>query len=356
MADTNEPAAPTGGQEPEQTPNAPAEEPAEASLEDESLEGNDGATKETSGAVDASKTQPSGSAQGGSSVGPPPTNQPSLFKWLRRYVNIYTMIFLLVMVVALAIIAVAYHQSRHAAKGTQVKTQGLSQSTLDQLANSDVTVGNNNSVLTVQSSAIFAGQVLIRQNLEVAGNLRIGGTVSLNNIAISGTSQLGQVNISRDLAVSGNTALQGSATINKSLQVGGGGTFSGPLSAPQITAGTLQLNGDLVLTHHITVGGGQPSRSSGSALGSGGSVSLSGSDTAGSISINTGGGPGAGCFVTVNFTAHYNSTPHVIVTPIGSAAGGLSYYVNRSAANFSICVASPPPAGSSFGFDYFVVD
>src|SRR6185312_9984340 len=143
MADTNEPAAPPDGQEPEQTPNTPAEEPVETSLEDESLEGNDGA-KEAPASIDASKEQPAASSQGGSSVGTPPTNQPSLFTWLRRYVNIYTLLFLLVIVVALAIIAIAYHQSRHAAKGTQVKTQGLSQSTLDQLANSDVTVGNNN--------------------------------------------------------------------------------------------------------------------------------------------------------------------------------------------------------------------
>lgn len=310
--------------------------------------------KDSNGRIDATH----GSALGGSQPPKQPETPaaPSPFKRLRKTLNIYTGLFIFILLVAVIVILVAYQQNHKTSNGSKIKTQELSQSTLDQLANSDVTVGNNQSVLTVQSSAIFAGQVLIKQNLEVAGNLKIGGTISLSSLVVGGTSQFGQVNISRDLAVSGNTALQGTATITKSLQVGGGGTFNGPVSAPQITTGTLQLNGDLALAHHVTTNGAQPGRSGGSALGGGGSVSLSGSDTAGSININTGGGPGAGCFVTVNFTSHYNTTPHVIVTPIGAAAGGLSYYVNRSASSFSVCVASPPPAGASFGFDYFVID
>jgi cytoskeletal protein CcmA (bactofilin family) len=286
----------------------------------------------------------------------PPANKPKRLQRLRRRFNVYTLLFILVIVLAVVISLIAYLQSRHAAKSSHFQTQTLSQSTLEQLANSDVTVGSNQSVLNVKSSAVFAGEVVIGQNLEVAGNLQIGGTVALSNIAVAGTSQFGQVNVSKNLAVAGDTAMQGGLTIAKNLQVSGGGTFGGALSAPQITTSSLQLNGDLVLTHHISAGGATPSRSGGSALGSGGSVSLSGSDTAGSITINTGGGPAAGCFVTVTFTAHYNATPHVLVTPIGSAAGGLSYYVNRSTTSFSICDATAPPTGSSFGFDYFVLD
>jgi hypothetical protein len=306
-------------------------------------------TKNTDGSTRIDATHSESGAAGGKDADQP-EKSPSLFQRLRKSLNIYTGLFIFILLVAAIVVMVAYQQNHKATTGSKIKTQGLSQSTLDQLANSDVTVGNNQSVLTVQSSAIFAGLVLIKQGLEV------GGTISLNSLTVAGTSQFGQVNVSRDLAVSGNAAIQGTATVSKGLQVGGGGTFSGPVSAPQITTGGLQLNGDLVLTHHVTAGGPQPGHSGGSALGSGGSVSLSGSDTAGSINVNTGGGPAAGCFVTVNFTSHYSATPHVIITPVGAAAGGLSYYINRSTTNFSVCVASPPPAGRSFGFDYFVID
>jgi cytoskeletal protein CcmA (bactofilin family) len=282
--------------------------------------------------------------------------KPTRLTKLRKRLNIPLLSFGLIVVAALGIILITFLQSRKAITTNHPETQSLSQSTLNQLANSDTTVGSSQSILNVQSSAVFAGQVLVRQNLEVAGNLQIGGTIALNNLTVSGTSQLSQLTVNKNLAVAGDTAIQGSATIAKTLQVSSSGTFGGPLSAPQIITSSLQLNGDLALTHHIDIGGATPSRSSGSALGSGGSVSVGGSDTAGSISINTGGGPAAGCFATINFTSTYSSTPYVQVTPIGSAAGGLSYYVNRSSTSFSICDASAPPAGSSFGFDYFIVD
>lgn len=270
--------------------------------------------------------------------------------------NVYLLIFVFILLMAGAIMTVAYFQSKKASVSSVLKTQTLTQNALQQVAASDATVGSSQVVLNVQSSAVFAGKVLIRDGLEVAGNLQIGGTVSLNNITVAGTTQLGQLEVNKDLSVAGNTSLQGAVTIAKSLQVNGGGTFSGPISAPQITTTSLQINSDLVLTHHVVVGGATPGAARGSALGNGGSTSLSGSDTAGTVSINVGTGPSAGCFVTINFTAKYNSTPHIILTPVGSDGGAIDYYVNRSTTSFSICDSTTPPAGASFGFDYFVVN
>jgi len=334
----------------EDTPSDPVKEDPGTPLEGESLDAPDVASdgKSDVGALPPDSPSPPSEPRSKPKPGGP-------VQRLRKRFNIYLLLFILVLVVALVIIFIAFLQG-HQSKTNSFQTQTLNQKTLDQLANGDVTVGSNQSVLNVQSSAVFAGQVLLKQNLQVAGNLQVGGTTALNNLTVNGTSQFGQVNVTKNLAVSGDSAVQGSQTISKSLQVSGSGSFGGPLTTPQVTTSSLQLNGDLVLTHHITAGGATPSHSNGPALGSGGSASLSGSDTAGAISINTGSGPPAGCFVTVNFSSHYNATPHVLVTPIGSAAGGLSYYANRSTTSFSLCDASAPPAGSSFGFDYFVLD
>lgn len=274
---------------------------------------------------------------------------------LKRF-NIYLLLFIFILVVAGGILAVAYFQSKKATTATTLKTQDLTQAALDQVANSDATVGNSQQVLTVQSSAVFAGKVLIKGGLEVAGNIQIGGTMALNDLSVSGTGQFGQVQISRNLAVTGDAGIQGALTLAKSLQVNGGATFGGPISAPQITTSNLQLNSDLVLTRHIVSGGPTPGRSPGPALGGGGSVSVSGSDTAGTVAINTGGGGNTGCFVTVNFTSRYNSTPRVLITPVGAAGGAIAYYTNRTSTNFSICTASPAPGGASFSFDYFVIN
>ena len=340
MADTDNP--PTG-----ETPNE--------SNSLETLEDQGGTPESSDGGQPAVGAETADASPAPETPTPEPDKKASGLKKLRQRFNILILMFGLIIVVAIGIILVAYLQSKKASGTSHLPSQSLSQSTLEQLASNDATVGSSQSVLNVQSSAVFAGQVLVKQNLEVAGNLQIGGTVALSNIAVSGTSQLGQVTISKDLAVTGDTAIQGSSTIAKSLQVNGNGSFGGTLTAPQIVTPSLQLNGDLVLTHHINIGGGTPNRSGGSALGSGGSVSVGGSDTAGSISINTGGGPAAGCFATITFTNQFAVTPYVLVTPIGSSAGGLSYYVNASTTGFSICDASAPPAGASFGFDYFVV-
>ncbi len=290
---------------------------------------------------------------------PAPSPPPHQTKWWRRLVgrfNIYLLLFVLVLIIAIIIVMVSYISSRHKPAASVLSSQNLSQSTLQQLANSDATVGSNSQVLNVQSSAVFAGNVLVRQDLQVAGNLQIGKTLALNDVTVAGTAQFSQVQINNNLSVAGNAGFQSAVTIAKSLQVNGGANFNGPLSAPQLTVSSLQLNVDLVLTHHITTDGPAPGLVNGTALGSGGTASVSGSDTSGSISINTGSGPAAGCFVTINFASKFNTTPHILITPIGSSAGGLSYYVNRSAAAFSICDATTPPAGVSFGFDYFVVD
>ena len=276
------------------------------------------------------------------------------FRMLFRRFNIYLLLFIFVIIVGIVILAIAFIHSQ-TAQGT-ISNQTLSQSTLEQLASTNATIGDSRQVLNIQSNAVFAGQVLVRSNLQVAGTIQVGGSLALSGITVTGSSAFDQVQIGKTLSVAGDTALQGALTVQKSLTVNGSGTFTGALSAGQLTASSLQLNGDLTLTHHITFGGAIPGKNNGSALGSGGTASVSGSDSAGSITINTGSGPSAGCFITINFTQKFNATPHVLVTPVGSGAGGLGYYVNRSTSNFSVCSTTAPGSGQTFGFDYLVLD
>jgi cytoskeletal protein CcmA (bactofilin family) len=288
---------------------------------------------------------------------PPPKKKSGGLKQKMHQFNLYLLLFVFILLIAGVIIAVGYFQGQSANNNSgAVKSQTLTQSTLNKVASSDANIGNSQEVLNVDSSAVFAGQVLVRNDLQVAGSLEIGGTVALTNLTVGGTTSLGQLSVSKNLALSGNAAIQGAVAIAGSLQVNGAGTFSGALSANQLTTANLQLNGNLVLTHHISAGGPTPSHTSGPAVGNGGTATVGGSDTSGSVTVNTGSSPSAGCFITVNFSQAFDTTPHVVITPIGLAAGGLAYYVDRSDSNFSICDADNPPAGSSFAFDYFIVE
>ncbi len=228
--------------------------------------------------------------------------------------NIYALGFILVLIIAAATGTILYLRAKtDSDTQNSLNSQQLSQSTLDQLANSDVTVGEPKHTLNVQSNAIFTGAVLVRSNLTIAGTLQVGSSLAINGIRVTGQSTFDDVQVTKSLAVTGNVSMQGQLNIQQSLNVNGSANFLGAVSAPSITTGGLQISGDLSLTHHISAGGPTPSRSNGTALGGGGTVSVSGSDTAGTITINTGSSPVAGCFLTVTFATKFNSTPHLVI-------------------------------------------
>lgn len=287
----------------------------------------------------------------------PAVKKPAKARGIRRItdkVNIYLLIFVLLMVLAGLAVAAAYYTS--GPQKNTVQNQSLDKNTLKQLANNDVTLGQPKQVLSVQSNAVFAGKVLVRDSLEVAGPIQVGGALNIPGITVAGNSVFNDMRINKSLSVGGDTTLQGQLNAQKNLSVSGNATVGGNLSANQLSANSLQMNGNLSITKHLSVGGATPGRSNGNALGAGGTAAVSGSDTAGSININTGGNAGTGCFTTINFTQRYNGTPRVIVSPVGEAAGKVGMYVTRTNTSFSVCASQTPPSGASFGFDYFVID
>lgn len=291
---------------------------------------------------------------------PTPKDEPgekkiSPIKKFFRKVNLYFLLFVLVVVIASIVLAVNYLNSQKAPVVPDVATQTLSEDALKQLANSDATVGNTSQTLTIQGNAVIAGQTLMRGNLNVAGNIQAGGSVTAPNLTISGTSNLGTAQIN-SLQVAQNVAIQGATTI-RDLTVSGTTSLGGAVTASQITVSRLILSGNAVLQvpNHLAFTGATPGRTvNGSVVGNGGSVSVSGSDTSGTINVNTGNNPTAGCFGRVNFGQAFATTPKVIVSPVGSGAGQTQYYVDRNTSGFSICSVNAPPANSAFSYDFFV--
>ncbi len=316
-------------------------------------------SEDTSGSVietDSLESSSDGNSQPtNSQPTPAPKSGPKGIKKLTHRVNIYLLLFILMLVIAGGILAITMIK-QSTKEDPKISSQTLSQDALSQLSKTDATVGDPKQILNVQSNAVFAGKVLIRDSLDVAGTIHVNGSLNLPGITVSGDSTFDQVQVNKTLTIGGDTSVLGQLNVKKNLSVTGGGTFGGNISAPQIATSQLQILGDLALSSHIVAGGASPGRSNGTALGSGGTVSISGSDTSGSININTGGGTiPAGCFVTVNFNKKFSSTPHVVITPTSSDASSVQYYVNRTSTTFSVCSNSTPPSNSSLGFDYIVL-
>lgn len=268
--------------------------------------------------------------------------------------NIYSLGLFVIIAIIVGAILFAVRRNNQADRAESAG-QSLSAEELSDLKNSDVNVGDPKQILTIESNTVINGRVLLRDDLDVAGTIKVGGSVNLPGITVAGTSNFNQIQ-ANSLAVTGDTNIQGSLGIQRNLTVSGNVSVAGTLSATTLGIQTLSLSGDLQLNRHIDAGGNTPGKSDTGSLGSGGTTSVSGSDTAGTVTINTGGSPSAGCYVTVNFAQKFNATPHVVITPVGSAAGTLNYYVNRSSTSFSVCSTNAPSGGTTFSFDYIVID
>jgi cytoskeletal protein CcmA (bactofilin family) len=301
-------------------------------------------------------TDPNQSVDAGTGPKKPPKMPFSVkFARIARRFNIYLIGFFLMITIGGVVVYVAVQRNRQAKSEAPISTQELTQETIDQLKNTDAKVGDPKQILTIESNTVISGQVLIRDSLDVAGPLKVGGALSLPGITVSGVSNFEQVQAS-SLSIGGDASVQGSLTVLKGLNVSGAGSFSGPISAPQISIDTLLLNRDIQLNRHIDAGGSTPTKSDGAALGNGGTTSLSGTDTAGTVTINTGSSPPAGCFINITFAQKFNANPHVVISPTSSDAASVSYYVNRSTTGFSICAASGQTSGKAYVFDYIVID
>lgn len=274
-----------------------------------------------------------------------------------RKVNVYFLGFVLLAVIAGAITLTSYLNSQKPTPKAQIEGQALTEDALKELSNTDASVGNTSQTLTIQGNAIVAGEALMRGNLNVAGNFQVGGTIRAPSITISGESNLGTAQVNR-LQVAEDLAVQGNTTV-RNLSASGTASFGGAVTAPQLTVSRLILGGnaELQIPNHISFTGPSPSRgATGGALGNGGSASVNGSDTSGTVNIRTGTGTVAGCFVRINFNQSFSRQPKVIVSPVGAGAGQTQYYVDRDQAGFSICTASAAPGSQTFAYDYFVAN
>lgn len=250
----------------------------------------------------------------------------------------------------------------------------LSAETLDQLGVSKNPVGTRGTELVVGPNARFNGKVIVGSDITVAGKLSLNNKFIASDAALAklqaGNTQIQQLDVTGDiiatntnvrqsLAVAGTTRLQGPVTasqlvtINNSLNVAGNLAIGGVLSAKAFQASTLTSDTTLTIGGHIVSKGAPPSVSAGGgALGSSGTISISGSDAAGTVAANVGVGATSGIVATVTFRVPYSATPRVVVTAVGS--GPRNVYVNRSTTGFSIGVGDPMPPGG-WAFDYHVI-
>lgn len=307
-------------------------------------------------ALEKGSAQPAKTSQSTQPVGPKLNWREKIFKRLSG-VNPYLVMFILVVVLGV-IITFIVNRVNETNDPASLTFQGseLDQQSIDDLLKAEQNIGTVEQTLTVAANAIFNGKILVKSDLDVAGSIRVGGPLNLPGITVAGTSDFDEVNVNNNLSILGSASIQQSLTVQGGANISGNVSVGGTISAGKISTEAMEFTGDLSLTKHIDTGGSVPRITSGTAVGSGGTVSISGNDIAGTVTANTGGVPPAGIMARVSFTRPYNSTPYVQVTPIGSASSTINYYVERDSSGFRIGTTSAPSGSTTYKFDYFIVE
>lgn len=280
---------------------------------------------------------------------------PTIVKKL-SFMNVYLILFIFIVVIAAMITYIGIRNNSKVDEQGKIDSQDLTSEAIGDISSNNTQIGDPKQTLTVASNSVFNGKVLFRDSIDVAGTIKVGGALSLPGITVSGNSSFESVSISNALAIAGDTSISGNLVVQKSLTVSGGASFGGAISASQLIIDRLTLNQDVLFNRHIKTGGGVPGVSTGGAAGGGGTTSISGSDTAGTITINVGGSPATGTLASVNFVNSFGNEPHVVITPVGASAGSLNWYINRTATGFTINTNNAPSSASSFSFDYIVIN
>lgn len=244
---------------------------------------------------------------------------------------------------------------------------------LDEVGVNRSAVGGAGMELTINPNTRFGGKVQVGGDVSVAGQLKLNskfsaseaslakleaGNTSVSQLNVNGDATASTLNLRKDLTIAGTARFQGDVvltrllTVNNSANVAGNLSVGGSLSVGSFQTRSLVSDTTITLGGHFITRGAAPSVGQGPALGSNGTVSISGSDTAGTVAANIGTGSGGGIVANVAFRQQYGGTPRVVVTAVGAGLG--SVYVNRSSAGFSIGVNGPIPPGG-YAFDYIVV-
>ncbi len=161
-------------------------------------------------------------------------------------------------------------------------------------------------------------------------------------------------NIGFQVRNDGTTYIQATAT--NAFQVANA-DGSALLTADTSTS-TITIDGNLAINGHIITGGSAPSISAGAAACSSPTVGVSGTDTAGLITVTTGSSCTSGKVAGVTFDAAFGSAPRVVLTPANSATSSLQSYVDSSTISttgFDVGAGASTTASTTYKWYYQVL-
>lgn len=102
--------------------------------------------------------------------------------------------------------------------------------------------------------------------------------------------------------------------------------------------------------------GGQPTIVADVAAGTAPTISITGTDSAGTIVVTAGTGAGAGNLATINFANYFNGTPRIVLTPTTSSAAAFNVHTRAKTNNsWGLRSATALADGTQYAWDYICI-
>jgi hypothetical protein len=189
----------------------------------------------------------------------------------------------------------------------------------------------------------------IQANNAILNSLTVNGAMSSQSINDSGAATVGSLMVTGSASIAGDLSIRGNLTVTGMTTVA-----------------------DLTVNGHIITSGSTPTVAATITAGSGAVVSISGNDSAGTITVTTGSettktnrtgqvvttgvNPSTGDVATITFNKAYGAIPRILITPNDAMSAPLLIYPDQeSTTSFSLGLSGQPAAGTTYTFNYFVV-
>jgi hypothetical protein len=211
--------------------------------------------------------------------------------------------------------------------------------------------GANRTINVNTAAAASNGDTLTLQAGTGNGTNKAGGNLVLQAGAATGTGTAGVVIVK---------AQTNSASAFQVQNTSGTSALTVDTTTMTVTVSALVVTNDISLAGHIVTTGIAPTIAAGTAACTTPTVSVAGTDIAGTISITTGTGCGAtGKLAALTFHTAYGTGPTVTLTAANAAAAGLQSYVSDatiSTTSADLDTANAPANSTSYKWNYHIIE
>ncbi len=195
------------------------------------------------------------------------------------------------------------------------------------------------------------------------GALTMGSTIQTGIVTLDQSTKSHTLNI-------GTGVTENAATLTIHIGDGGAAGSTTNITIGSAIAGTLTVKSAATFNKALTVGGhiigantsGSTTVAANTAVcGTGCTVTISGNDTSGLITVNTGTGVTAGTLATVTFASDYGAAPRVILTPetVPASSNFPQYYYGVGTHTFDLksynALSDSKTGSSAYTFSYHII-